>query len=358
MSRAIHSPLLALVLASGAVRADEPNEPPKAPPPPKWYETFEVHGLVDTSYSANLDQAQRDLSPLRVFDAANGFQLSHAKLTAQLVPTSAYTVGFRADVGFGPTASALLFKPAPSVGDVVVQQAYVSVKLPAEILVDAGKFVTNTGAEVIEAKDDWLYSRSLLFGFAVPFTHTGLRATVPIPGASGLSLMASLFNGWDNPPKQVGSQKMGHLALMYAGPSNTTLTLNALYGRNPSEPENRLLLDAIAARSFGDLSLNVNADYGSVGGSSYWGVAVMARYSLLGDKCRVTLRGEYLDDSDGLQVSSTGNEYYEGTLGVSLPVGGNAEFRVEARHDHLDTGAFATGHAGQTTLQVAALAWF
>jgi hypothetical protein len=51
-------------------------------------------------------------------------------------------------------------------------QAYVSVKLPADVVLDAGKFVTNAGAEVIEAKDNWLYSRSLLFGFAVPFTHT------------------------------------------------------------------------------------------------------------------------------------------------------------------------------------------
>jgi putative OmpL-like beta-barrel porin-2 len=351
--------LMAIVVTVPVTRAEEPaKEAAKPPPPPKWYDTFELHGLVDTYYSANVNQVQRDLNPLRVFDASNGFELSYAKLTAQVAPTTTYTAGFHADVGFGQTASALLFNPTPSVGDVVVQQAYVSVKLPEELVLDAGKFVTNTGAEVIEAKDNWLYSRSLLFGFAIPFTHTGLRATIPIPGAAGFSVMASIFNGWDNPPKQVGSQKMGHLALIYSGPSNTAATLNVMYGRNPSEPDDRLLLDAVAARSFGDLSLNVNADYGSVGSSSYWGVAVMARYSLFGDRCRVSIRGEYLDDSDALQVTSPGNKYYEGTLGASLPVGGNAEFRIEARHDHLNSGTLATGSSGQTTFQVAALAWF
>jgi putative OmpL-like beta-barrel porin-2 len=188
------------------------------PPPPKWYDTFEVHGLVDTYFSANLNQAQSTLNPLRAFDTSNGFQLSYAKLTAQLTPAKAYSAGFRADFGFGQTASALTFKSAPSSSDVVIQQAFVSYRLPGVVL-DGGKFVTNTGAEVIEAKDDWLYSRSLLFSFAIPFTHTGVRATMPVPGVAGLSVMASVFNGWDNPPKPVSSQKMGHLALIYAGPS-------------------------------------------------------------------------------------------------------------------------------------------
>jgi hypothetical protein len=170
--------------------------------------------------------------------------------------------------------------------------------------------------------------------------------------------MASLFNGWDNPPKRVGAQKMGHLALVYAGPSNATVNLNVMYGRNPFEPDDRLLVDAVVGRSFGSLSLNVNADNGSVGSRSYWGVAAMARYALLGGRCRIGIRGEYLDDSDGLQVQAPGNEYYEVTLGASVPVGGNAELRLEARHDRVRQGAFALGRSGQTTLQVAALAWF
>lgn len=366
MSRLLSVCLTLVVLAPLAARAEEAAKPP---PPPKWYDTFEIHGLVDTYYSGNFNQEQSAPNQLRVFDALNGFQLSYAKITAQLAPTAAYTAGFRADIGFGQTAAILnntasyglgaSAAPSNGVGSPAVQQAYLSLKLPAEIVVDAGKFVTNTGAEVIEAKDNWLYSRSLLFGFAIPFTHTGVRATIPIPGADGLSIMASIFNGLDNPPGPVGSQKMGHLSLMYSGPSNLSVTLNGLYGYAlPADADETLLLDAVVARSFGDLSLNVNFDYRKKGSLKLWGVAGMARYSFLGDKLRISARGEYMDDSDGLQVATPGNKYYEGTLGLSVPVGGSAELRVEGRHDHLSSGTFAGGNGGQTTVQVAALAWF
>jgi hypothetical protein len=328
-------------------------------PAPKWYDTFEVHGLVDAYYSANLDQAQGRPNGLRVFDATNGFELSYAKLTAQLTPPKAYSAGFRADVGFGQTASALMFRATPSSSDLVLQQAFVSYRFPGDLVLDAGKFVTNAGAEVIEAKDDWLYSRSLLFGFAIPFTHTGVRATLPVPGAAGFSVMGALFNGWDNPPKAVGPQKMGHLALLYSGPAATSVTVNVMFGRNPYEPHDRFLLDAVAGRTFQQLSLNVNLDYGTLGSSSYWGIAGMGRYAFAGDHCRLSARLEYLDDSDGIQVTPpVGNKYWEGTAGLSFPVGTSAELRVEGRHDRVNSGTLTPGNRYQTTLQAAALAWF
>jgi Putative beta-barrel porin-2, OmpL-like. bbp2 len=365
VSRLLSVCLTVVVLAPLAARPEEA----KPPPPPKWYDTFEIHGLVDTYYSANFDQQQSAPNQLRVFDALNGFQLSYAKLTAQLAPTAAYSAGFRADIGFGQTAAILNSSasyglgagaaPSAGIGSPALQQAYLSLKLPAEIVVDAGKFVTNTGAEVIEAKDNWLYSRSLLFGFAIPFTHTGVRATIPIPGADGFSIMAGVFNGFDNPPGPVGPEKMGHLALMYSGPSNLSVTVNGLYGYAlPADADGTFLLDAVVARSFGDLSLDVNFDYRKKGGLKLWGVAGMARYSFIGDKLRLSARGEYVDDSDGLQVATPGNKYYEGTLGLSVPVGGNAELRVEGRHDQLSSGSLVGSSSGQTTIQVAALAWF
>ena len=45
------------------------------------------------------------------------------------------------------------------------------------VTIDMGKFVTWMGAEVIEASDNINASRSLLFGDAIPFGHTGVRAT-------------------------------------------------------------------------------------------------------------------------------------------------------------------------------------
>ncbi len=365
---ALLAPLAALSQTPpGAPAPATPPAAEAAKPPPKWYDTVEIHGLVDTSFSANFNQTQSSPNELRVFDALNGFQLSYAKLWTQLAPTTPFTGGFRVDVGFGQAAAILngsslyglgpTVTPSSGIGSVALQQAYGSLKLPLDIVVDGGKFVTNAGAEVIEAKDNWLYSRSLLFGFAIPFTHTGVRATVPIPGVEGLSFMAGLFNGFDNPPGQVGSSKVGHGALVYSGPSSTTAVLNLFYGKPLPGQQDKTLVDIVLGRAFGDLALNVNFDYGDQNSTQYWGVAGMARYSLLGDKLRISARGEYLNDNDGL-IFGASNKYFEGTLGIAIPVGSQVEFRVEGRHDRMDTAAFATGKDNQTTLQVAALAWF
>src|SRR5206468_13015589 len=58
----------------------------------------------------------------------------------------------------------------------------------------AGKFVTLQGSEVIWTPTNVNASRSILFG-AIPFTHTGVRATWALSDA--VSLIAGVNNGWD-----------------------------------------------------------------------------------------------------------------------------------------------------------------
>ena len=60
-----------------------------------------------------------------------------------------------------------------------------------------GKFVTPIGAEVIESQDNWNYTRSILFGYAIPFYHMGVRATVRRE-RQGLASPGYLVNGWNN----------------------------------------------------------------------------------------------------------------------------------------------------------------
>ena len=59
-----------------------------------------------------------------------------------------------------------------------VQQGYLSVLVPAGkgLQIDFGKFVTPHGAEVIETRDNWNYSRGLLFALAIPYYHMGARS--------------------------------------------------------------------------------------------------------------------------------------------------------------------------------------
>ena len=62
--------------------------------------------------------------------------------------------------------------------------------------VDIGKFVTPAGAEVIETKDNWNYSRGLLFSYAIPYYHFGMRAKYAFNDKYALT--GFFVNGWNN----------------------------------------------------------------------------------------------------------------------------------------------------------------
>src|SRR5204862_309130 len=96
-----------------------------------------------------------------------------------------------------------------------LQQAFVSYLAPlgTGLRFDFGKFVTHLGYELIEGYDGYNdnYSRSLLFNYAIPLTHTGVKASYSI--SPKVSLMAMVVNGWDdaidnNSSKSVGAQLM------------------------------------------------------------------------------------------------------------------------------------------------------
>src|ERR671931_119920 len=216
---------------AGTAAAAEPTPPPSVatpePEPEHVTKRLKVEGYLDTFYAYNLDGANRTVSPLRVFDARNSaFTVAYAKIALSM---PAAPVGFRLDLGFGPVADLTSFDALdplrPGVSEVFkhIQQAYGSVAIgKSGWVVDAGKFVTTAGEEVIEASGDWKYSRSILFGYAIPFTHTGIRVGGPI--SDTFTLQASVVNGWEaindnNRFKTVG------LSGTFAPPTGTTVTL-------------------------------------------------------------------------------------------------------------------------------------
>ena len=178
----VAEPLLPPVTESAPEASSEPV-------PLRWIDRVTLSGGVDGYVALPLRGGLREPSALRAFDAVNGsFTLAYAELAVAVAPAPA---GLRLDLGFGPVADLSSLEvttdpgPPPTTttgaSEVMkhVQQAYVSLELPGprSVVVDAGRFVTSAGAEVIEAKDDWLYSRSLLFGYAIPFAHNGVRIT-------------------------------------------------------------------------------------------------------------------------------------------------------------------------------------
>ena len=107
-------------------------------------------------------------------------------------------MGFRVDLDFGKTADLVAaFEPEDDGSEIYkhIQQAYVSL-LTGKVQWDVGKFVTPIGAEVIESQDNWNYTRSILFGYAIPFYHVGVRAT--LAASDKVTLTGFLLNGWNN----------------------------------------------------------------------------------------------------------------------------------------------------------------
>src|SRR5439155_26610126 len=91
----------------------------------------------------------------------------------------------------------------------------------------AGKFVTLQGSEVIWSPTNPNASRSILFG-AIPFTHTGVRATWALNDT--VSLIAGVNNGWDQLTDS-NKAKTAELGVMLNPIKPLTITVSDYYGK-------------------------------------------------------------------------------------------------------------------------------
>jgi hypothetical protein len=155
--------------AAGPALAEDVAPAPsrEASPAPAPAPKVEVTGFVDVYYGYGFNQSD---PLLRTFDVQHdAFSLSLAEVAFTKAPTADSRVGFRVDLDFGRTADLVAaFEPESDGKEVYkhVQQGYVSL-LAGNVQIDAGKFVTPIGAEVIESQDNWNYTRSILFGYAI-----------------------------------------------------------------------------------------------------------------------------------------------------------------------------------------------
>lgn len=372
-----------MALGSGTAVAQTPPPadappaaaPPAAPPPPaaaavpakSWKDLVTFEGLADAYGSWRPGGSATVPATFRVFDApVDTFSLALAKLALGIKPEPA---GLRIDLGFGPVADITASSPGVEVWKHVIQ-AYGSFAIggTTPLTLDVGKFVTAAGAEVIEAKANWNYSRSFLFGYAIPFTHTGLRLTAPVSSALTLQLM--LANGWDNAIDNNAGKTIG-LSGTFVAPFGTTFILNFFAGPEPQMGAGnpwRLLVDAVVSQTVGRLSLSANIDWGHQNDFNWWGVAGYARMAV-SSAMNLSLRGEIFQDLEGFrlilpngmpigQKTTVG----EATVTAGFPIGANAELRAEARFDFAGTNVYTYDPGNvkkfQATLTGAALVWF
>ena len=217
----------------------------------------------------------------------------------------------------------------------------------------AGKYVTLAGAEVIKSAADVNYSRSILFGYAIPFTHTGVRATYKLNDS--MTLIGGINNGWDD-FRDTNSDKTIELALSYTLSDALSLAVQGYSGKEQianyprsalSGPKGtRNLIDIVATYKVDDqFTFILNYDYGSQAnstasnGTAKWsGLAGYGQYQL-NDQWRLVLRGEYFDDKDGYRTGIA-QKWKEATLTLAYLPTKSIEVRAEARADRSDQAAF------------------
>lgn len=331
-------------------------------------------GFVDAYYSYNFNHPWNRMNQMRNFDIyENQLALNLVQLS---VKEKAQPVGFRIDLGFGPTNDIVQGVPPYGTNTIstlsLLEQAYLEVKLPvgSGLTVDAGKFVSFLGLESIGTNSNWNYSRSLLFTYAVPYYHTGVKLSYDLE--NNLNAALYVVNGWNNVIDNNNSKSVG-LSMSYSPSSSTTLTLNGISGNKEAASASygkRDVVEIIINQQAGSL-LSFAADivYGREwvnGIINIWkGAALYAKYSL-GSRSDLALRGEIYYDPQGYTTQYTFHNptFKEVTLTYEYDLFKNLIVRGEFRDDFANGPAFdvakqsALGVDSQPTLLVGAIMTF
>jgi hypothetical protein len=371
-----------------------------------------IHGLVAVDYLYDINRP--DGQPfLRSFaDKKNSFILNLGNLHFER--QSENGVGFVADMDFGETGNivnnATYFgKGYDANGNPILgngtdffdaRQFYLTYTIPvgSGIKLQAGRFVTLAGEEVIKSYNNLNYNitNSILFGYAIPFTHTGLMGTYAFNDQWALSL--GIVNGWDDVVDN-NDGKSVHGMLTYAPSSAFSIAVSGTYGPEQSshtatDPNNidpasgealpfvnsqgsPLIVHAGRSKRFlqttvitykatDQLTLIVDYDYGNESDvvphtisqtatatvtdgilhTAQWqGAAGYIIYAFT-DSLSAALRAEIFDDMDGMRTLAGGvngfgpgnqGTYYEFTPTLTYQVTDGLVWRNEYRHDESDS---------------------
>jgi hypothetical protein len=388
---------LALLVAPAAAQTPSPSPAPSAsaspgPSPSPTPRAWAASGYAAASYNASsLGPGTAGFSfanggASRVFDTISRQPMLNA-INVQLQKNG--TISGKIELTAGTNANVIASypyanNPNPLQTAFDVTQANIGYT-SGPFTVIAGKFETLAGAEVIEDPANVNISRSILFGFAVPFTHIGARLTYA-PN-SLLSLIAGVNNGWDN-LKGPGGPRTAELGAAYNG-SVISVTAqgyigmerfsNSMWSATGDSPAgHRALIDAVATwHTTPKLTFVANVDSGRqtavplvdstgtpIGGplgiATWNGVAGYAEYQF-NAKLSAALRSETFNDRGGYRTGFD-QQWGESTLTFAYAPSGSVTFRVEGRADHSNHPVWADQagalHGAMQSLAVQALVKF
>ena len=309
-----------------------------------------LSGFVDVFYGYNSNQPSTRTNALHNFDInSSEIGLNMIELVADKPVDSTDRVGYHVALGFGQAMNQINqseFGPGgsePNFGQ-NLKEAYLEYMAPIGkgLQINVGKFVTPAGAELIESKDNWNYTRGILFAWAIPYFHTGVSAKYAFN--SKVALTGFLANGWNN-STEINSGKLTGFSLAIT--PNSKFSFYETYLVSPEEFNNnsnyRHLTDTVVSfNPTAKLSLLANFDYGHdrPGGVPVWwsGIAGFIKYAP-SDKWYIATRGEWFKDHDGFSTGTpqTLNSF---TLTFQRMLAGKLMSRLEYRRDMSDQNFF------------------
>jgi len=342
----VTSPLLARAQASAPVPAPAADPVDGAREEKSWWRGISTDGFLSLSYTYNQNDPIPRIDQFRVFDFNDDDpQLDVAQLVIQRAISEPNQFGFRFDLIAGSgvpevTAAYGLFRDTHTgiAHHLDIPQLFISYIAPVGkgLRFDLGKFATHMGYEVIGGYDGYNdnFSRSFTFGYGIPFTHTGLRATYSFNNK--IAAMVSVTNGWDDVQRLNHAYTVGtQLALT---PTKTTsFSFNFIHGpeRRRDTHDQRSVYELVATwKPISKLTLGGDGLYGheengvAVGHDALWrGLAGYAKYSF-NKSFSLAFRGEAFNDGGGTRT------------GVDQTLRGftfTPEYTVGARFSRLDS---------------------
>jgi hypothetical protein len=334
------------LLAAGMMLGSSPQLLAQTAAEVSGWKGITTDGYASFSYSYDANTPEPRVNQFRVFDFNdNEPQLDVAELVIQRAVSQPNQFGFRFDLLAGSgvpevTAAYGMFRDRKTLvaHHVDIPQLYVRYVVPLGkgLSLDAGKFATHMGYEVIGGYDGYNdnFSRGFIFGYGIPFTHTGLRATYPF--TSRISAMVSLTKGWDD----VQSLNHGYTwgsQLNVATTKNTSVSFNFLHGpgRVNDVRDQRSAGEIVATwKATPRLSLAVDGLYGheenavAPGVDAIWkGIAGYAKYAVT-KRFSLALRAERFRDGGGTRTG-----FDQGLSGFTF----TSEYVLDAKLSKIDS---------------------
>lgn len=363
------------------------NTPPSATPPPPDKPLagelkklgantgdIAIYGFIEGSYTASFSNPPGDFITGRVFDIdneevlLNQIDLSIEKTVdaAAAAKDDKFNLGGKFEIIYGSDARFIHANGMNFYGGAAPQlspenqfdivQAYADFGVPVGngLLIRAGKMVTHMGYETINPTTNPLYSHTYLFGYAIPFTHTGVMAFYNL--SDKVTVMGGFSRGWDQSLKDNNGQLDYLGQLKWVASDKVTAYVNFVTGPEEATGNQwRTVIDGIVTYAATDaLTFAANGDFGiepgadpSGGGNAQWyGVALYAGYKFC-DAATFNVRGEWFADPQGAR--GLGGDWYEVTAGLAIKpmphsdLGSNLLIRPEIRWDYSADGAIDGG---------------